>query len=42
MAFAFGVVSGMVGVAATLDGSSVGGAIGFSHAGAVSSLVVGP
>ena len=42
VAFAFGVVDGPVGVAAAVDGAPVGGSIGFSRAGAVSSVVVRP
>jgi len=41
-AFAFGVVSGMIGIAAKVDGAPVGGSIGFARAGAVSSVLVRP
>jgi hypothetical protein len=42
MAFAFGVVSGAVGVAAKVGGAPAGGSIGFARQGAVTSMVVRP
>jgi len=42
VAFAFGVVGGMIGVAAEVDGAPVGGSIGFARPGAVSSVLVRP
>ena len=42
VAFAFGVPEGIVGVAARLDGTPVGGSIGLARAGAVTSVVVRP
>jgi hypothetical protein len=42
IALGFGVAPGPVGVAARVDGSPAGGALGAARAGAVTSLVVGP